>query len=285
MIVQITRTRDECFLIKELLPIWKKYADGFIFISDKSTDDTISFLHENKKEYNILEVLETDPKAEMKVYETHGRQKLFDTAYKYTNKIVCLDSDEYLDGLTTKEQLEQTLDRNQDTVFLLHWEQYTSKNQIRVDGVWADPYQDRIGSYTYKAEYNDAFSHSSHVPKDNPRLKTVHVDPKHLFIAHLQWLDKKWVGVKQYYWKVWDYVNNLQHNISIIDRRLYDASVNNFQWLYKDFHTPLKIREDIYQTQNLEQNYKLLYIKEQTRKYNIPNLGDWGLGIYEYCIQ
>ncbi len=31
MIVQITMTRNELFLIKEMLPQWQKYADGFVF--------------------------------------------------------------------------------------------------------------------------------------------------------------------------------------------------------------------------------------------------------------
>ena len=52
MIVQITMTRNECFLLKELLPIWSKYADGFVFLNDDSTDDTAQFLEENKEKYN-----------------------------------------------------------------------------------------------------------------------------------------------------------------------------------------------------------------------------------------
>ena len=98
MIVQITMTRDECFLIKELLPLWQKYTDGFIFMVDSRTmDDTRDFLEQNKKKYNILEVFDyTWNLSKPDSIETDGRQKLFDTAFKYSNKIICLDSDEYL---------------------------------------------------------------------------------------------------------------------------------------------------------------------------------------------
>ena len=44
MIVQITLARNEKPLIKELLPLWKKYVDGFVFlIDDRTTDDTIKY--------------------------------------------------------------------------------------------------------------------------------------------------------------------------------------------------------------------------------------------------
>jgi hypothetical protein len=101
----------------------------------------------------------------------------------------------------------------------------------------------------------------------------------------LQWLDKRWVGIKQYYWKVWDYVNNLEHGVGIINVGDYDISVNNFAWLYEDFDVTLKVREDIYSTENVKDNYKLLYIVEQTKKHNIPNLGDWRMGIHDFAIK
>jgi hypothetical protein len=44
MIVQITIARNEYVLIKELLPIWKNYADGFVFMLDRNTDDTRQYL-------------------------------------------------------------------------------------------------------------------------------------------------------------------------------------------------------------------------------------------------
>lgn len=282
MIVQMTRTRDESFLIKELLPIWQKYADGFVFICDSCKDDTVDFLTKNKDKYNILEVLETDPKVSPHEYETNARQKLFDAAYKHSNKIICLDSDEYLDGKATKEQLESILNKYENTIFMLKWIQYTSKNQRRVDSFWDNSYHDRLGTFNFPAKFGTTFSHSSHMPGPCVGIK---VDPEHLFIAHLQWLDKKWVGVKQYFWKVWDYVNNKEHKVNIIDCKDYDVSVNGFNWQYQDFKPELKIREDIYSLQDLKNNYKLQYIVEMTKKYNIPNLNDWGLGIYDYCLK
>jgi hypothetical protein len=282
MIVQMTRTRDECFLIKELLPIWKKYADGFVFISDNSTDDTLEFLHKNKEKYNILEILETNSKVDMREYETDARQKLFDTAYKYSNKIICLDTDEYLDGKATKKHLEKILDQYQNTVLMLKWIQYTGKNQRRVDSFWDNSYHDRVGTYNFNAKFGTTFSHSSHMPGP---CNGIRVDPEHLFIAHLQWLDKKWVGVKQYFWKVWDYANHKEHGVQIIDCRDYDVSVNSFNWKYQDFEVPLKIDENIYSTQDLKNNYKLKFIAEKTKQHNIPNLNDWGLGIYDYCLK
>ena len=62
MIVQITITRNELFLLKEMLPIWKKYSDGFVFYVDNSTDGTYEFLEENKEKYNILSILKINTK-------------------------------------------------------------------------------------------------------------------------------------------------------------------------------------------------------------------------------
>lgn len=282
MIIQMTRTRNEAFLIKEMLPVWKRYADGFVFICDTCTDDTIDFLTANKEKYNIIEILETDKNVSMEVYETSCRQKLFDAARKYSNKIICMDTDEYLDGAATKEQLEAILDQHPNTAFWCQWIQYTSKNQRRVDTFWRELFHDRVGNFNEGAQFGNAFSHSGHIPATSKAIK---VDPNHLFIAHLQWLDKRWVGIKQYFWKVWDYVNHKEHGVNIINVSDYDVSVNNLNWQYEDFSTDLKVRADIYSTQKVEDNYKLQYIIEQTKKHNIPNLGDWGMGIYEFAIK
>lgn len=284
MIVQMTQTRNECFLIKELLPVWQRYADGFVFISDSSTDDTVEYLTrpDIKEKYNILEVLETDKNNKMSENETSGRQKLFNAARKYSSKIICLDTDEYLDGSISKQYVEEALDQNPDTGFKCQWMQYTHTNKRRVDYPWRQVFHDRLGNFKEDAKFTKAFSHSSHIPNTK---NVVQADPEHLFIAHLQWLDKRWVGIKQYYWKVWDYVNHKEHGVPIIDARDYDDSVNNFGWLYEDIEFTLRVRPDIYSTQSVKDNYKLKYIVEQTKKHNIPNLGDWNMGIYEYCLK
>lgn len=274
-------TKNESFLIKELLPIWKKYADGFVFLDDGSTDDTVEYLKKVKDEYNILEIIQFKRPKGLLV-ETDTRQLLFDTGLKYSNKIICLDTDEYLDGSTTKEQFETFLDKMPDTVFYMQWIQYTGKNERRIDSFWNSVFHDRLGHYTQPTKFPWHQTHSPHCP---PASKAVRLDPKQLFVAHLQWLDKKWVGVKQYYWKVTDFVNKLEYCVKTIDSGDYDVSVNNFNWQYEKIDTPLKIREDIYKIQDLKKNFKLEYIKEQTKKYCIPNLGDWGLGIHDYCIK
>jgi hypothetical protein len=204
-------------------------------------------------------------------------EALFDEAFKFSKKIICLDTDEYLDGNASKEDLNYILDNNKDTIFHLNWIQYVNKNKIRIDGPWLNNHKDRIGSYKEKVNFIPTQSHSTHLPFTNNH---VGINQKDLFIAHLQWLDKKTVATKQYFWKITDYVNNLKYNIDIIGSLAYDASVNNFEWEITDFDFDLKINEDIYSELEEKNNYKLQFIKEQTQKYNIPNLGDWGMNIY-----
>ena len=278
----MTRTRNEAFLIKEMLPIWRRYADGFVFICDTCEDDTIELLNKNKEAYNILEILETEKDVAVEEYETSSRQKLFDVARKYSSKIICMDTDEYLDGNASKEQLEAALDQNFDTAFMCQWIQYTSSNERRIDSFWKDVFHDRVGNFRGDARFGKAFSHSGHIPSTS---RAIRVDPNHLFVAHLQWLDKRWVGIKQYFWKVWDYVNHKEHNVDIINVTDYDVSVNNFAWQYEAYPFELKARSDIYATQSVIDNYKLRYIIEQTKKHNIPNLGDWGTGIYDFIVK
>ena len=43
-----------------------------------------------------------------------------------------------------------------------------------------------------------------------------------------QWLNKNYVAIKQYYWKVTDYVNNKQHGVDVVGNEGYNQSVNNF---------------------------------------------------------
>lgn len=282
MIVQITRTKNEAFLIKKMFPLWAKYADGFVFYDDGSTDDTVEFLEANKNKYNILEIIEGNKKEnyikELKM-ETDERQPLYNAAYKYSNKIICCDSDEYLDGSFTKQDLEKLLESNPDTVFNLQWVQYTSQNNVRVDGPWGNNFKVRAGSYTSQGDFGIAQMHSLHLP---PASKSKAINPSQLFIAHLQWLSKRWVGVKQYFWKINDYVNREIHGAEVIEASAYDVSVNNFKWQYSQYPIELKVDEKIYDSQDMKANYKLDYIKKYTRELDIPNLGDWGMGLYEY---
>lgn len=277
MIVQITLTRNELFLIKEMLPHWQKYADGFVFMDDNSTDGTYEFLMENKQKYNILSVLKTNRNDKELQIESNIRQRLYDEAMNHSGKIVCLDTDEYIDGNLTKTQLEELLDKHPDTLFHSLWIQYTGKNEVRVDGPWRINWMDRIGSYTKKWTFRNLQMHSEHLPVPSNQLW---VQMPHIFISHVAWIDKKAVALKQYYWKIVDFINNKEFGTKTLQPIEYDRSVSNFNWTCEPFPFPLKVRPDIYQTQNIEENYKFKFIRENVQKYNIPNLNDWGMGIH-----
>lgn len=279
MIVQITRIKNELFLLKEMLPIWQQYADAFVFSDDYSTDGTYEFLLENAKKYNILAVLREENNDDTKIrwIESDARQKLFDEALKYSGKIICLDTDEYLDGRVKKDQLKQILEEHKDTLFYTNWIQYTGKNSIRVDGKWRVHWVDRVASYSKRETYKPRQMHSEHLPMPSKHLM---VNLPNLFVSHLQWLDKRTVAIKQYFWKVEDYVNKLKFNADVIDPAEYDKSVNDFKWEETKFDYPLKIRENIYQDLDTASNYKYQAIKEKVAKYGIPNLNDWGMGIH-----
>lgn len=278
MIVQMTLIKNELFLLKEMLPIWQKYADGFVFMDDMSDDGTYEFLLENKEKYNILNVLRTNKTEDVVLIESEIRQKLFDEAFKYSGKLLCLDTDEYLDGTVTKQQLEDILDQNKDVLIHLQWIQYVGETKIRVDGPWGMNFKDRLGSYTKMAQFKNMQMHSEHMPRPE-REGSMQVP--YLFIAHLQWLDKKTVAVKQYFWKVTDFVNRIKFGVETIPSSAYDASVNNFNWDVQTFSFPLKVSKNIFSEQKIEESYKYKFIKESVKKYNISNLNDWGMNIHE----
>lgn len=279
MIVQITLTRNELFLLKQMLPVWQKYADAFVFMVDESEDGTYEYLLENKEKYKILSVLSVNRTEENLVVESEVRQRLFDEARKYSDKIICLDSDEYLDGFMTKEKLNFLLENNKNTVFNLRWIQYAEKYKIRVDGPWCCIWSaDRIGSYQDPCYFSYRVMHTSHLP--NP-TNTSRLELSDLFVAHLQWLDKKSVALKQYFWKVVDYVNRTEFNASTVSPSDYDHSVNNFDWNYEFFQFPLKVSPNIYsEDRDINSDYKFKFIRENIKKHNIPNLNDWGMGIH-----
>jgi hypothetical protein len=277
MIVQITLIKNELFLLKEIIPQWQKYADAFVFMDDNSDDGTYEYLIENKEKFNILNVLRTNTGKDELAIESNIRQRLFDEAFKHSGNIICLDTDEYLDGTMNKQELESILDSNTDTLFHAQWIQYTDKNQIRVDGPWRHNLKDRIGSYRNKASFKDAQMHSEHLPV--PAKQAIIPAPA-IFIAHLQWLDKKTVAIKQYFWKITDHVNRLKFNAKTIPASAYDASVNNFNWEYADIAFPLQVDPSVYSKQDINNNYKYQFIKEKIKEYNIPNLNDWDMGIH-----
>lgn len=277
MIVQITLTRNELFLIKEMMPHWQKYADAFVFMVDRSTDGTYEYLMENKEKYNILNVLPSDFTDTELTNEAATRQRLYDEALKYSGNIICLDTDEYLDGNIQKAELESLLENNKDTIIYLRWIQYTGKNQIRVDGPWKVNYKDRVGSYSKRAIFRPAQTHSEHIP--HPGRQGA-IDVPHLFIAHTQWLDKPTVAVKQYFWKINDYITKNKYKAETIPLTAYDDSVANFKWEYETFDFPLKVRYDVYSEQDIKSSYKYKFIKEKIKEFDIPNLNDWGMGIH-----
>lgn len=278
MIVQITLARNERVLIEELLPVWSTYADGFVFLLDKNTDDTKEYLESVKEKYNILEVLETNESDSKLSIESDKRQMLFDAGKKYSNNIICLDADEYLDGELTKPEVESLLVNNPDTMFMMQWVQYTSANTVRVDGPWRYNLKDRLASYSHNNKFAPSQTHGQHLPSPS---KEVVLPKEKLFIAHLQWLDKMYVAIKQYYWKVEDYINSTVHGVHVVGNSAYDASVNNFQWEEEYTDVSLKIAEDIFENVSVFDNYRIHSIHEKTKLHNIPNLGDWELGLLD----
>ena len=277
MIVQMTMTRDELYLLKEMLPVWKRYADGFVFLVDSCSDGTYEFLMDNKEKYNILSVLKIENREDKLWIESNERQALYDEALKHSKNIICLDTDEYLDGNISKDQLESILNANPDTLIYLQWIQYTDNNTIRIDGKWANHPVDRLCSYSQRCLFKNKQMHSEHIPTPQ---KVASISPPHLFVSHLQWLDKKTVGVKQYYWKVVDYVNRAKYSVDTIVCSEYDSSVSNFVWQEVHFPFTLRVDRNIYSNLNIEDSYKYKFIKEKVKEYNIPNLNDWGMGIH-----
>lgn len=260
-----------------LLPIWSRYADGFVFRCHDTTDGTVEYLRGVAKQYNILEILDIKiSKTELNV-ETKARQHLFDTGYKYSRKIICLDADEYLDGTMTRNELESHLEQNIDTTFFLQWVQYTGKNTRRTDGPWRDNYKDRIGEYSTWKQFDYAQRHSSHLPLHK---KCLGFNPDSLFIAHVAWLDKLQAAIKQYYWKVTDYATKVQYGVETYSVDDYDKSVNNFKWEETYIDTELKIPTTVFKGFNLANSYRLKEIASFVAQYSIPNLGDWGYSIH-----
>lgn len=276
MLIQISMIRNDLLLIKKMLPIWKEYADAFVFYVDNSGDDLIKYLNSVKIEYNILELIINNRDENDLTFETDARQKLFDVGRKYSKHIICLDADEYLCGELNKQDLLKLLDGNPNTVFYLRWRQYTSVNTIRVDGPWAENFKDRIGTYDESSVFDKVQMHSTHLPiLKNKKV----ISDSDLHIAHLQWMNKLYVSIKQYFWKVCDYITENIHGIPTAGILAYDESVNNFDWQEEYVDELCKVPSWVFEDLAVNDNYRLNFIREMSIKYNIPNLGMWGYDI------
>lgn len=280
-IVQISMIKNEIHIIKHMLPIWRKYADAFVFMDDNSTDGTYEYLIENKEKYNIRAVLRTEQKPnQISFYESISRQQMFDEALKYSNKVICLDADEYLDGEFDKEDLVKLLNDNENTLFYSRWIQYVDANNIRIDGKWRVHWVDRFASYSDRTLYKDKQTHGEHLPVPN---NAKYIDFPHIFVSHLAWMSsKKTIAIKQYHYKIWDYVNKLEFGVDIINPVEYDYSVNNFNWEIVPIRFTLQVPSTIYyeKDKKIYESKEYNYIKENISKYNIPNLNDWGMNIH-----
>lgn len=282
MIIQISILRDEKVLLKEIIPLWKKYADGFVFFDDCSTDGTYEFLMKNQEKYNIIKIFRGNPnrlKSDIFTKEKELREPLFREAIKYSNKIITLDADEYLDGPLTKLELETILDNNPDTLIYFRWVQYTSCNTIRIDGPWKNNWKNKAGCFTKSYDYLNEYSHINQLP---PTGKQISISDEKLFVAHLQWLDKTNVALKQYSYKVYDWIYENIHKIKTAGSDSYNNSVSNFDWEEEYFDCPLKIKKDIYEDRNIFENFRLNFIQNKTKQYNLPNMGDWGTGVLDF---
>ena len=278
-IIQMTLTRDELYLLEDLIPIWTEHADGFVFMLDNCTDGTYEFLMDNREKYNIHSVLQTGLDENEFRQEHTVRETLFKEARKFSSKITCLDTDEYFDGVWDKKFLHGVLDGNPDVCIFTNWLQYVDRDNVRVDGPWDNAMQDRLCNYTGDVAFKEKQRHAEHMPREG--LETDQVKPPNFFISHLQWLDKPTVALKQYYWKVTDYVNNLKSGCDIAKVTDYDESVNDFKWETAKIPIPLKVSPEIYKKVNLEETYKYKEVKRLIKEYNVPNLCDWGMNIHE----
>lgn len=277
MIIQISIIRNDLLLIQKMLPIWKEYSDGFVFYVDTSENDLIEYLNSVRNEYNILELIVKHRDEGDLTFETDMRQQLFDAGRKYSDHILCLDSDEYLSGNLNKTDLLDLLNNNKDTVFYLRWRQYTSVNTIRVDGPWMDNFKDRIGTYDGPCLFDKVQRHSTHLPVPK---NTVVIPDSDLHIVHLQWMDKLYVAIKQYFWKVCDYITENIHKLPIAGISAYDSSINNFEWQEEYVDELCKVPSWVFEELAINNNYRIDFIKEMTKRYNIPNLGMWGYDIF-----
>jgi hypothetical protein len=146
-----------------------------------------------------------------------------------------------------------------------------------MDGPWKYNIKDRLGSYITRGIFKSIQLHCEHLPI--PTKQSV-INYPHLFIAHVQWLDKPTVAVKQYFYKILDYVNKTVYNTNTVPPSAYDDSVANFNWEYETFSPTLKIPADIYSTRDISSSYKYKFIKDKIKEFDIPNLNDWGMGIH-----
>lgn len=276
MIVQISIIRNDLLLIKKMLPIWKEYSDGFVFYVDTSENELVEYLNSVKTEYNILELIVNNRDEGDLTFETDMRQKLFDVGRKYSDYIVCLDADEYLSGTLNKQALLEILTKNKDTVFYLRWRQYTSVNTIRTDGPWLENFKDRIGSYTTPCLFDKIQRHSTHLPIPN---NTIVIPDSDLHIVHLQWMNKLYVAIKQYFWKVCDYITENIHNMPIAGISAYDSSINDFNWEEEYVDELCRVPSWVFEELAVKDNYRIDFIKEMTNRFSIPDLGTWGYDI------
>ena len=267
MILQLTKLIHSKYFIEQLIPLWKEYADGFIFYDELLNDELYNYLVQNKEKFNILDIIR--PSTSQKTILDNIDHILFKSGLKYTNNILVLDSNEYIDGNISKDELNEIFKKNNNSKIYIKSLQYTSCNTIRTNIPWRDTFKIKAIIFNEESSINiiDNFD------------KAI-IDPEKLFIVNLACLDKHRAAIDTYYKKIqnWLLNKNGQNTVPLSD---YDTVMSNFIWEEEYVLYPLKLKSDFEIYDNILLTQKQSFILDNIIKYNIPNLNNWEIDIFK----
>lgn len=160
-IIAVSVVKNEEYYLPTFLKHLRKYVDGFVFLDDGSTDNTIKILENDDK---VLKIIRNKVVDTIDYDEAGNRKKILNETYKLTKDsdkvwVLCCDPDERFETKFLKNMKQLCIDGSiNNTLYGLHFrEMHNDIKHYRSDGIWNNktkyilfPIQKDMDFSTYK---------------------------------------------------------------------------------------------------------------------------------------
>lgn len=160
MIIAVSVVKNEEYYLPSFLKHLNNYVDGYVFLDDGSTDNTINILENEPK---VLKIIKNKVTDSIDYDEAGNRKKILKETYKLTKDfnnvwVLCCDPDERFETRFLKKMHDLTESNNPNNLYGLHFrELHNDFKHYRCDGIWNNktkyilfPIQKDMDFSTYK---------------------------------------------------------------------------------------------------------------------------------------
>lgn len=244
--------KNEEILLRNILPIWKEYPiEKFVFLNDRSTDNTVDVIKHFLAERAHIIDRETD-----QFHEAKNRSAMLEWSRNKADFVIAIDADELLTS-NFLENWNSIFEYSKHYDLKLFWfNVVNSINKVRNDPAYVNNFRTFILN-TKTCSSFDLSGERYHTPR-TPVAGLQPIATKDVGVIHLQALNVKHYALKQLWYKHYEYVN-YGYDENFINSK-YDYVINGLQFNEVEMNKSL--------TKNLFFDAKVFDEISDAKKYN-----------------